>query len=134
MDANIEKMAKAIINYSTAVKPGERVLIRGTSPAGEPLVQALYQEALRVGAHAFTYIHLRDEGSLAMESAQTTEILSVPNPMLELMYQTCDVIIRVEASENPVALSDYPGEKQRAWGKGLGVILKIQMDICTLYQ
>ena len=128
MDAHIEKMAKAIINYSTAVKPGERVLIRGTSPAGEPLVQALYQEALHVGAHAFTYTHLRDESGLAMDAVQDTDLLSVPNPMLELMYQTCDVIIRVDASENPAALSDYPTEKQRAWGKGVGAILKIQME------
>lgn len=128
MDAHIEKMAKAIINYSTAVKPGERVLIRGTSPAGEPLVQALYQEALRVGAHAFTYTHLRDESGLAMDVVKEVEILSVPNPMLELMYQTCDVIIRVDASENPGALSDYPTEKQRAWGKANGAILKIQME------
>ena len=40
MDARIEKMADVIINYSLAVQPGERVLIRSTSPAGEPLAQA----------------------------------------------------------------------------------------------
>ncbi len=128
MDAYIEKMAKAIIHYSTAVKPGERVLLRSTSPAGEPLVQALYQEALRAGAYAFTYIHLRDENSLAMEATQNIDLLSAPNPMLELMYQTCDVVIRVDASENPGALSDYPSELQRARGAAGGAILKIQME------
>lgn len=128
MDAYIEKMANAIIRYSTAVKPGERVLIRTTSPAGEPLVQALYQEALRAGAFAFTYIHLRDENSLAMEATDDIEQLSAPNPMLELMYQTCDVVIRVDASENPAALSDYPPELMRARGAAGGAILKIQME------
>ncbi len=36
------KNGSYLINYSTEVKPGERVLIRSTSPAGEPLCQALY--------------------------------------------------------------------------------------------
>lgn len=128
MDAYIEKMAKTIIHYSTDVKPGERVLIRTTSPAGQPLVQALYQEALRAGAYAFTYIHMSDENSLAMEATDNLDLLAAPNPMLELMYQTCDVVIRVDASENPAALSDYPPELQRARGKSAGAILKIQME------
>lgn len=58
MDAYIEKMADVIINYSLAVQPGELVLLRGTSPAAEPLLQALYQAALRAGGRAFTYMHL----------------------------------------------------------------------------
>ena len=52
MDSRIEKMAEVLINYSTAVRPGELVLIRGTSPAAEPLAQALYQAALRAGGQA----------------------------------------------------------------------------------
>ena len=51
MDAYIERMADVIINYSLAVQPGELVLLRGTSPAAEPLLQALYQAALRAGAN-----------------------------------------------------------------------------------
>ncbi len=128
MDIYIEKMAKAIIHYSTDVKPDERVLIRVTSPAGQPLAQALYREALRTGAYAFTYIHMSDENSLAMEATDNLDLLAAPNPMLELMYQTCDVVIRVDASENPSALSDYPTELQRARGKSAGAILKIQME------
>ena len=40
MKAYLEKMADVIINYSTAVQPGERVLLRGTSPAAETLPSA----------------------------------------------------------------------------------------------
>ena len=128
MDTINQKMAKAIIHYSTAVKPGERVFIRSTSPAGEPLAQALYQEALRANAHAFTYIHLRDESSLALEATTDPALLATLNPMLELMYKTSDVIIRIEASENPRALSDYPIEAQEAYTKTLGPLMKLQME------
>lgn len=128
MDTINQKMAKAIINYSTAVKPGERVLIRSTSPAGEPLAQALYQEALKARAKAFTYIHLRDESSLALEATADLDLLSTINPMLELMYKTSDVIIRIEASENPRALSDYPIETQEAYAKSISPLMKLQME------
>jgi len=128
MDTRIKKMAHAIITYSTNVQPGERVLIRATSPAAEPLVQALYQEALRAGAYAFPYIHLRDEDSLALRATSAEDVLSAVNPMLELMYQTSDVVIRIDASENPRALSDYPPEVQKPRTLGHGAIIKIQME------
>lgn len=128
MDSRIEKMAQVLINYSTAVQPGERVLIRATSPAAEPLVQALYQEGLRAGAHVFTYIHLRDEDTLALEATSQEELLAASNPMLELMYETCQVIIRIEASENPLALVDYAPQLQRAVVAGKRVLMKHQME------
>lgn len=128
MNSYIEKMADVIINYSTAVQPGERVLLRGTSPAAEPLIQALYQAALRAGGQAFSYIHLRDEDSLAIEATDNPDLLAAANPMLKLMYETCQVIVRVEASENPRALSSYPPERQRARLQAGGAVMGIQME------
>jgi aminopeptidase len=128
MDTYIKKMADVIINYSMAVQPGELVLLRGTSPAAEPLIQALYRAALRAGGRAFTYIHLREEDSLAIEATDKLDLLAAINPMLKLMYETCDVIVRVEASENPRALSDYPAEPQKARLQAMGAVLNIQME------
>jgi aminopeptidase len=128
MDAYIEKMADVIINYSLAVQPSELVLLRGTSPAAEPLLQALYQAALRAGGRAFTYVHLRDEDSLAIEATDNLELLAVVNPMLKLMYENCQAIVRVEASENPRALSDYPAERQKARSQAVAGVMSIQME------
>src|SRR5512147_2759862 len=128
MDARIEKMADVLINYSTAVRPGERVLIRATSPAAEPLVQALYQASLQAGGETFTYVHLRDEDSLALEATDNLDLLAAVNPMLKLMYDTCQVIIRVEAAENPRALSNYPAPAQQARFRGLSALMHVQME------
>jgi aminopeptidase len=128
MDARIQKMAQVIIQYSTAVKPGELVLIRSTSPAAEPLVQALYQEALRAGGKAFTYMHISQENSLAIEASDNVELLSEPNPMLKLMYEQCDVIVRIEADENVVEMTEYPQEKQAARVKVYNHPLGIQTE------
>jgi aminopeptidase len=128
MDPRIEKMAQVIINYSLAVKPGERVLIRSTSPAGSPLVAALYQEGLRAGAKTSTYIHLSEEDALAMEATANLELLAEINPMLKLMYETCDALVRIDAVENPRGLSDYPAELQRARAKANFGPIAIQME------
>lgn len=127
MDTRVEKMAQVLITYSTAVKPGELVLIRATSPAAAPLVAALYQEALRAGGKAFSYVHISDESSLALEATDDLKLLAAVNPMLKLMYETAQVVIRIDADENPRALSDYPAEKQRARAAGLSELMEIQM-------
>jgi aminopeptidase len=128
MDSYLTKMADVIINYSLAVQPGQRVLIRSTSPAAEPLAQALYQAALRAGGEAFTYIHMADEDVLAIEATGAPALLGAVNPMLKLMYDTCHAIVRIDAPENPRALSDYPPELQRARARAGAEVLAIQME------
>lgn len=128
MDSRIQKMAQVLINYSLAVKAGERVLLRATSPAAEPLVQALFQETLKVGAHPFPYIQLRHEDSLAIEATDDLELLATVNPMLKLMYDECEVVIRIEAQENMRALSGYPAAAQRTRAKAWSQLMAIQME------
>jgi aminopeptidase len=128
MDFRLTKMAEVITNYSLAVKAGERVLVRSTSPAGEPLAQAIYQAVLRAGAKAFTYIHMADEDSLAIEATENLDLLAAVNPMLELMYETCDALVRIDASQNPRALSSYPMSTQQARSKAGFELISIQME------
>jgi len=111
------KMAEVMIHYSAAVQAGDTVLLYTTSPVAETMIQALYQETLRTGAHAVSYISLRDETALAMESTDDLELLSSVNPMLETMYAQADVIIFLAADENPRGMSAYPTEKVKAIGK-----------------
>ncbi|RPJ00434.1 MAG: aminopeptidase [Chloroflexi bacterium] len=127
MDARIQKMAHTIINYSTEVKPGERVLIRSTSPAGEPLCQALYSEALKAGALASVYIHMSQEDPLALEATSTGSQLSAVNPMLKLMYDEAEVIIRIEAQENSSDRASYPLAAQIARAKSHSALIDVQM-------
>lgn len=128
MDQRLKKLAEVLVHYSTAVKPGEKVLLRTTSPAGEPLVQALYQEALKAGAYAYTYIHLRDEESLALDATTSPDLLSQPNPMLKMVYESFDVLITVAAVENVRALTDYPVEQQRSRAKAGATLTGVVMD------
>jgi aminopeptidase len=127
MDVRIEKMAYVLINYSTAVKPGDRVLIRSTSPAAEPLCQALYAEALRAGGQASVYMHMSEEDPTAIDGTDDPALLAHVNPMLKLMYDECDVVIRIEAQENSSDRAAYPVDKQVAHAKAKSALIDIQM-------
>jgi len=126
MDSRIQKMADVLVNYSTSVKPGDRVLFRGTSPLAQPLMKALYEEALKAGGLPFNYVHMSDEDEIALRTASISQLETV-NPMLKLMYDTADVIIRIEAEENVQALSGVPAERLQARQRARGALLKVQM-------
>ncbi|NLX11362.1 MAG: aminopeptidase [Chloroflexi bacterium] len=127
MDSRVQKLAQVLINYSTALQPGERILIRSLSPAGQPLAQALYEEAFKAGGLPFVYIQMSDEDAIALGSGGTYEQIATVNPMLEMMYQTCEAIIRIEADENMRARSGYPQDLQRARARYHAELITIQM-------
>ncbi len=48
--SRLEKLASVLINYSTAVRPGDLVVLQGTT-ASEEFVTALFAEVVRAGGH-----------------------------------------------------------------------------------
>jgi aminopeptidase len=127
MDSRIQKMASVLVNYSTRIKHGDRVLFRGTSPLAQPLMQALTAEALKAGGIPFNYLHMSAENRIAAENGSLDQLAAV-NPMLKLMYDTADVIIRIEAADNTAELSGIPTEKVQARMRAFGDLLNIQME------
>ena len=125
-DPRIQKMAQILVQYSTKIKPGETALFRGTSPLAQPLIAALTEEALKVGAHPLGYIHPSHEAVTMLTHGSIEQIEHV-NPMLELMYNTADVIIRIESEEDTSALAGFPPDKLKAWQRSRGALINIQM-------
>jgi aminopeptidase len=125
-DPRIQSMARTLIRYSTKVRPGELVLLRGTSPAAMPLMQALTEEALKVGGKPFNYVHMSQEDRI-MAQYGTPEQAGEINPMLKLMYDTADVIIRIEADDDTGQLAGQPKDNVQARMRAKGGILNIQM-------
>ena len=126
MDNRIQKMAQVLINYSTKVKPGDLVVFRGTSPAAQPLMQALTEETLKAGGHPFSYIHLSDEDVIMLRNGSEQQLEAI-NPMLKLMYETANVIIRIEADESTHATSAFSMDKAKARQRARGGLINIQM-------
>ena len=57
-DLRVEKLAELLVNYSVAVKPGDKVAIQGEIP-GEPLLKAIYAKVLQAGGNPFMSFRYR---------------------------------------------------------------------------
>jgi len=111
IDARVRKLAQVLVHYSTAVKPGERVLIGGT-PASEPLLREVYRQVLRIGAHPIVRLRLSDQDSVYYSEAGESE-LEYLDPLLMHEMENIDVSIKAFPDENPHALTSVDPEKKQ---------------------
>ena len=115
-DLRIEKLAQTLVDYSVAVREGDRVLING-SVLAEPLLKEIYAKVLQAGGHPLMMVSLPDTEEIFFRYASDEQLKHVPKP-LELVMETYDVRISVIAESNTKTLSNVePGKivlQQRA--------------------
>src|SRR5215212_6078881 len=102
--------AKAIVNYSVEVKPGQSVVITGGA-AGEPLLRAIYAEVVTSGGHPIM-LPLFSGLSATLLQHGTDEQLTWISPIERLTRTEADVVINVLADTNTKALSGVDPARQ----------------------
>ena len=70
-DPRVAKLAELLVNYSVAVKPGDKVAIQGESLA-EPLLKAIYVKVLQAGGNPYLLSHPQVWMSCSTAMPQTT--------------------------------------------------------------
>jgi aminopeptidase len=108
-DLRIEKLAETLVDYSVAVREGDRVLINGSSLA-EPLLKEIYARVLQAGGHPMMMLSLPGAEEIFFRHASDEQLKHVPKP-LELVIETYDVRISVLADSNTKALSNVDADK-----------------------
>jgi len=109
VDPRHQKLAKVLVNYSTKVKPGEKVLIRAGAIAA-PLVLEVVREAMRAGAHTTTRIGLEGLPEIFFAEANDEQLAHVSQlDFFQLEY--FDVDISIQAEENTKNLSNVDPQK-----------------------
>lgn len=103
-DTRVEKQAELILNYSVQVGPGDLVWIDSWQLA-EPLLRALYRQTLQLGALPVLEARLPDYQELYFTHA-SDQILSQPSPVYRLLYETCDVWLKIYAEANTKELTN----------------------------
>src|SRR3970282_2316970 len=63
-DPRTERLATVLVQYSAALRPGDRVLIEAET-AAEPLVRALFERALQAGAHPHLALSLAGQDTFS---------------------------------------------------------------------
>ncbi len=124
-DPRILKLADLLVNYCVAAKPGDKVMLLGSS-AGLPLIEEIYRTLIQVGAHP-TPVWMEDRFmEILLREGSPAQIRQV-DPTLALMTDEYDCYIRVRAPENTRLLSSVPDSAQRALREGMQPLMRTRM-------
>ena len=110
LDPRLSRMARILIKYSTRVKKGDRVHISGET-AAIPLIEQLYIEALKAGAHPYVDVAIPSLSRYFYRYA-TKQQLEYISPISRAMVEEFDVSIAILSEENPHHLSGVDPRKQ----------------------
>lgn len=120
MDPRWQQLAEILVRYSTAIRPGERVLIGMQECATLPLVQAVYAEAVRAGALVQVLYQSETLRRALLCHGSDEQAAWVPEMEARGM-EWADVYFGLRGAHNPYELADIPSERlalnQRAQGR-----------------
>jgi aminopeptidase len=130
-DPRTAQLARLIVQYSTRIRKGDRVLLYGET-AAEPFLRSLFQEVLRAGGHPHVLVNLSGWTTLTGFDEDFLELadedqLDHPATFYELAYNTFDARIRIYSQSNTRALSGVDGGKLARRRRALAGILRAQM-------
>lgn len=108
-DPRIEKLADVLVNYSIAVRPGDKVLISGSSLAAT-LLKAIYAKTLQAGGYPLMMVSLPDIDTLLYQHASDDQLQHVPPPT-KLIMETYDAYLQISSVENTKSLTSIDPAK-----------------------
>jgi aminopeptidase len=119
-DLRISKLAKVLVHYSLAVQPGQQFAIR-THPLAEELTLAVYEEAVKAGAHAFILPSTPGADEIFFRYASEAQLDHV-SPISKLITETFDAYLTIWCEHNTRSLSGIdPARMARASRAGAAV-------------
>ncbi len=120
-DSRIEKLAKVLVNYSLELKPGQRFWLR-TTPLAEELNLAVYEEAVKAGAHVFVDQYIPDASEIFLKYA-SDEQLEYISPIRKMIVETFETSLYIEALHNSRNLAGVDGSRIARAHKASAVLL-----------
>ncbi|MGE0608822.1 MAG: aminopeptidase [Pirellulales bacterium] len=109
-DPRLQKLADVLVNYSTAVKPGDIVRLTGAAIA-RPLLVELYRAVLRAGGLPRVNVTLDECAEIRLMEGNDTQ-LRWEDPIELHELDTIDVSISMWGQENTKALSGVNPARQ----------------------
>lgn len=115
LDSRVEELARVLTEYSLDLKPGETVLIQGSTLA-EPLLLAAYRHALDLGALPILQPQLPGAMEILLREA-SDEQLAFIDPLEEFRATKVDAALSIGAAENTRSLSGIDPARQQFFAK-----------------
>ncbi|OGG03241.1 hypothetical protein A2W14_06985 [Candidatus Gottesmanbacteria bacterium RBG_16_37_8] len=120
--ASIHNVARTIVEESTGVKSGQKVLIR-FDPPGIPLVKELYLASLAKGADTRFFRRELEKDAQIIPTLDEQGIRDYFNEEEELI-NWADVILTVRGPENPEVMNNVPPDKYAIYQNRYGQTLE----------
>jgi len=129
-DSRVQKFAKVLVEHSTQVVPGDRVLIEATT-AAEPLVRELFIQIMEKGGHphpmiAFPGMMPFSQEEFYLTYARETQLDFVPT-FYKLAYDQFESRIRIHSSTNTRGTTSINPAKVQRRNKATSTITESQM-------
>ena len=125
-DPRMLKHADILVNYSTEIQPGDRVVIEATT-AAEPMLEALIERILTAGGTPYLLTKLPRQDAVFFEFAKEAQLIQTPE-FLNLAYQEFEARIRLHSLTDTKLLSKVDPAKQALFSKAMSPILSTQMQ------
>ena len=109
-DPRIDKLAHVLVNYSTAASADDLVLINA-SPTGLPLATAVFEQVIRVGAHAHVVVKPDECAEILLQEGSDAQLL-YEDPVSQFAIENADVVIASWGQLNTKSLSRFDPGKQ----------------------
>jgi aminopeptidase len=129
-DPRVTKFAKILVEHSTRIVPGDRVLIEATT-AAEPLVRELYVQILERGglphlAMGFPGMVPFIQDDLYLTYAKDTQLDFIPT-FYKYAYDQFESRIRIHSATNTRAATSVDPAKAQRRGRAISTITEAQM-------
>ncbi len=125
-DPRFEKLADMLVNYSVAVKPGDKVWIRGGVIA-EPLLLAVYKKVIEAGGYPLLMPTFSRAQEIFYKTASLDQ-LNFIDPPRKLLIETYDCSINILGDENTKALSNIDPQKKVAFSRAQQPLFKTYLE------
>ncbi len=129
-DVRVQRFAKILVEHSTRVAPGDRILIEATT-AAEPLVREVFAQILERGGLPHPLVALPGmmpftQDELWMTYAKDTQLDFVPT-FYKLAYEQFEGRIRIHSATNTRGATSIDTLKAQRHSKALSSITEAQM-------
>ena len=125
-DPRVQRLAEVLVRYSTEVKPGDLVMIRGM-PDAAPLLLAVYEEVVKSGGDPHLQVDLPGTQEAFYRLASDDQINHLSR-LDEFVVEKADVSIGIRSDVNTREMSGSDPARQSQRRKALMPLFKTSMQ------
>ncbi len=109
MDPRVTKLANVLVHYSLGLKKGQLFKIKG-EPETLPLIEAVYQEAIDVGAHPTVSIQLPQADEYLLKHGSNAQLTYI-SPVDEVEFKKMDAYLGIWGTANTRNLTNVSPDR-----------------------